>query len=322
MKQFKFTESWLDLAQFKREFQKIEVQEYPNNLHLHSPKPTVSVVLVTYQHVNFVEAAIKCVLNQKTNVSYELIIGDDQSTDGTREICIDYATRYPDKIRLQLHTRENNISVLGTPCGIFQIAYNILISRGNYLALLSGDDEWTSDVKLQRQFDFLEENPAVAMTYLPFRERRRTESGVTVGQLCRSFPMPSSVMYRNVFQRLPREFLSVLNEDNFLNAISDLHGRCVETPCAGEIVINLRDSNIWAARDNEFKARQRFNTERILYKVLGPYQSLRTRIYANQIYQFMEHLERNELAFELQKSLKLWCFFTLYRMKGFFRRTT
>jgi len=183
MKQFKFTESWLDFAQFKREFQKIEVQEYPNNLHLHSPKPIVSVVLVTYQHVNFVEAAIKCVLNQKTNVSYELIIGDDQSTDGTREICIDYATRYPDKIRLQLHTRENNISVLGTPCGIFQIAYNILISRGNYLALLSGDDEWTSDVKLQRQFDFLEENPAVAMTYLPFRERRRTESGVTV-RLC------------------------------------------------------------------------------------------------------------------------------------------
>ena len=59
--------------------------------------PVVSVCVVTYNHKHFIEQCIDGILNQKTNFPFELIIGEDDSKDGTRELCINYAEKYPDK---------------------------------------------------------------------------------------------------------------------------------------------------------------------------------------------------------------------------------
>ena len=71
----------------------------------------VSVCMITYNHEAYIAQAIEGVLTQKTNFPIELIIGEDCSTDNTREICIEYKKKYPEVIKLKL--RENNLGVIG-----------------------------------------------------------------------------------------------------------------------------------------------------------------------------------------------------------------
>ncbi len=100
---------------------------------------------------------------QKTNFQFEILLGEDASTDGTREICIEYAKKYPNKIKLFLHSRENNIKINGQQTGRFNFLYNLSSACGKYIALCEGDDYWTDPLKLQKQVDFLEANPESAM---------------------------------------------------------------------------------------------------------------------------------------------------------------
>jgi len=128
-----------------------------------SPKPKVSVCLVTFNHAPFIRQALDGVLMQETDFLIEVCIGEDKSSDGTREICITYAKRHPDKIRLFLRDRADVIFVDGKPTGRFNLVETLKACRGTYIALLDGDDYWTSPHKLQRQVDFLDQNPQVAV---------------------------------------------------------------------------------------------------------------------------------------------------------------
>ncbi|MFW5983238.1 MAG: glycosyltransferase family 2 protein, partial [bacterium] len=62
--------------------------------------PLVSVCVQTYQHAKYIEQCLDGILMQKTSFPFEVLLGEDESTDGTREICIEYAKKHPDKIRL------------------------------------------------------------------------------------------------------------------------------------------------------------------------------------------------------------------------------
>jgi glycosyltransferase involved in cell wall biosynthesis len=68
--------------------------------------PLVSVTVTAYQHVNYIKECLDGIIMQKTNFDFEIIVGEDESTDGTRELCIEYAEKYPDKIRLFLRDRK------------------------------------------------------------------------------------------------------------------------------------------------------------------------------------------------------------------------
>jgi glycosyltransferase involved in cell wall biosynthesis len=114
-------------------------------------KPTVSVCFITYNHERFVAQALEGVLMQKTNFDYEIVIGEDCSTDRTREIIKDFIKKYPEKIRLLL--RPQNIGAARNFVQTFSTC------KGRYIALLDGDDYWTSPYKLQKQVDFLESHP-------------------------------------------------------------------------------------------------------------------------------------------------------------------
>ena len=73
--------------------------------------PVVSVCVQAYQHESYIHDCIQSILSQKTNFKFEILIGEDQSSDKTRDICKDYAKKYPKVIRLFLHNRENNIRI-------------------------------------------------------------------------------------------------------------------------------------------------------------------------------------------------------------------
>jgi hypothetical protein len=115
------------------------------------PEPLVSVVLRTYDHAPFVAQAIESVLIQRAPFPFELVIGEDCSEDGTREIVRGYAERHPDLVRAVLPDRN---------VGHGQILREALeATRGSFIAYLDGDDYWTSAAKLRRQVDFLEADP-------------------------------------------------------------------------------------------------------------------------------------------------------------------
>ncbi len=86
---------------------------------------------------------------------YEIIIGDDYSTDGTREILLDYQQRYPDLITLNLQPDHDEAGIPGRRNN----TDNITSATGQYIAFLDGDDYWISTDKLQRQADFMDANP-------------------------------------------------------------------------------------------------------------------------------------------------------------------
>ena len=117
----------------------------------------VSVNCVTYNQENYIEDAIKSFLMQKTNFRYEILIHDDASTDGTKDIIRKYQEAYPDII-FPIYQRENKYSK-----GIDVTIYNKNASKGKYIALCEGDDYWIDPLKLQKQVDYMEKNPDCSM---------------------------------------------------------------------------------------------------------------------------------------------------------------
>lgn len=121
-------------------------------------EPLVSVCVQTYQHADYIKECLEGILMQKTDFAYEVIVGEDASSDGTREICKEYAARYPDKIRLFLRSRNDVVHINGKATGRFNLIENLNASRGEYIALCEGDDYWTDPFKLQGQVNFMSLN--------------------------------------------------------------------------------------------------------------------------------------------------------------------
>lgn len=134
--------------------------EYGDRIKL-PVKPVVSVCIATHQHASFIKEAIDSVLMQKVDFPYEICIGEDGSTDGTREICLEYARKHPDKIRLFLRDRSNPARN-GFTVYMFNSAATFDACRGKYIALLDGDDYWLRPDKLQMQVNQLEGDPGLA----------------------------------------------------------------------------------------------------------------------------------------------------------------
>jgi glycosyltransferase involved in cell wall biosynthesis len=108
----------------------------------------VSVHMPAFNHGPYIAQALESVLAQQVPFDYEIVVGEDCSTDDTRAIAVDYARRFPDRIRLLLHERN---------LGIFENDQRILAAcRGEYIAWLESDDYWTSPVKLHKQVALLD----------------------------------------------------------------------------------------------------------------------------------------------------------------------
>ncbi len=127
--------------------------------------PLVSISVVTYNHEAFIKTCLDSILSQRTSFDFEILIGEDNSSDDTREICKEYSNQYPEKIKLFLHDRDNVIKINGRPTGRFNFMNNIKNARGKYIAICEGDDYWTDPYKLQKQIDYLDANPDVSICF-------------------------------------------------------------------------------------------------------------------------------------------------------------
>lgn len=120
----------------------------------------ISVIVVTYNQRDTIARTLDSILAQETEASFEIVIGDDCSSDGTDTICRDYASRFPG--RIVYLRRERNMGVVGN-------YYDCIArSRGRFLADCAGDDYWTDPRKLQKQFEYLTAHPDVTMVATDF----------------------------------------------------------------------------------------------------------------------------------------------------------
>ena len=113
--------------------------------------PKLSVCFITYNHEKYIRQALESVLMQQCDFDFEVVIGNDCSTDGTTAIVEEFATRYPEKIRLNVI--EKNVGMTANWLSTVQAC------TGEYVAMLEGDDFWTDPLKLQKQVDFLDKHP-------------------------------------------------------------------------------------------------------------------------------------------------------------------
>ena len=125
-------------------------------------RPSVSALIITYNQEKSIAQAIESALMQQVNFHYEILIGEDCSTDGTRSTVQDYAAKHPGRIRALLHPQ--NLGPAHSP-GKNNFVSTLKACRGEYVALLEGDDYWIFPHKLQKQVDFLESHPECAICF-------------------------------------------------------------------------------------------------------------------------------------------------------------
>lgn len=171
--------------------------------------PKVSVVMITYGHEKYIEESINGVLSQAFNGEIELIISDDCSPDNTEAVVKNIINTHPNGhwIKYIKHTKNKG--------AIPNFVWTICESKGQYIAICEGDDYWKDPLKLQKQVDFLEENPDYSLTFHKINELTTrdenftypnpdTEETYTIEDLAKeNFIITVSVVFRKNMEILP-----------------------------------------------------------------------------------------------------------------------
>jgi glycosyltransferase involved in cell wall biosynthesis len=150
--------------------------------------PEISIVMPVFNAANFLEATLRSILSQ-TFQDFELIIVDDGSTDKSREIVQSYSDD-----RIKLLTNDHNLGIVASR------NKGCAAMSGRYYAPFDADD-LAHPEKFQKQFDFLEQNPHIAMTGC--RVKKIDEQGRPVGKPWRLKAKPEKIpaimLFRNYF---------------------------------------------------------------------------------------------------------------------------
>lgn len=218
--------------------------------------PLLSVCVICYNQAAYIRQAIDSVIKQKVNFSIGVIIADDCSTDGTREIVLDYQNRYPGLIKV-LHREKN----MGPGKNFIDLIY---AAPGKYIAYLEGDDYWTMDTKLQQQVNFLEQNPSFAICFTDCMETFSEDRGhpanflsggsgskttTTINELIfRNYIQTCTVVFRNkLFGKFPEWYKDLKMGDWPLHLLNAQYGNIKFLPIVAAVHRN-HSSGVWSSR--------------------------------------------------------------------------
>lgn len=200
--------------------------------------PLVSVAVITYNHAPFIRECLDGVLMQKTDFSFEVVIGEDCSTDNTREIIQEYVEKYPGLIKPVFHDKN-----VGGARNAYEYCYPRL--TGKYIAICEGDDYWTDPLKLQKQIDLLEKNEQIALCYHRINnvdvngkvlKEKVPEDNIYLytWQDIFHLKIPTlSVVYRNCITIDPKEMMRVKSGDYYLFGLLSSCGGAAEMGFVG-----------------------------------------------------------------------------------------
>ncbi|SFT39830.1 Glycosyl transferase family 2 [Algoriphagus locisalis] len=196
----------------------------------------VSIICNTYNHVNYISQTIESFLEQRTRFGIEILIHDDASTDGTSQVIRKFENEYPAIIK-PIYQSENQYSKGIKPA----FEYQYPRAKDKYVALCEGDDFWTDPLKLQKQIDYLEENPQYSICCTNYSEvnskgvvlkenvwrGNRLNPVITHEMILEEYKPKflTSVFRREAIKNgVPPLFYKAFNTDNFLCAIATEYG--------------------------------------------------------------------------------------------------
>lgn len=201
--------------------------------------PLVSISCITYNHEPYIRQCLDSFLMQQCDFEYEILIHDDASTDGTSDIIREYQKKYPEIIKPIIQT-ENQWSqgVRG-----IMAKFNFSRAKGKYIALCEGDDYWTDSLKLQKQVDFLEENPEYGLIggsanriyeYENFKNLHKpaviadTDFDFNTSYLISKNPLSTlTVCFRtDLINEFPKDYHKMIIKDRGLYTLLSEYGKC------------------------------------------------------------------------------------------------
>ena len=118
-------------------------------------RPGISVLICTFNQEDYIEQAVRSALAQNTSRNFEILVGDDCSTDKTVSIIKTIQDEFPEK--LFIHSSAQNE---GATRNLLRL---ISLAKGDYIAILDGDDYWNDPDKLQKQWDVITNDPSIGM---------------------------------------------------------------------------------------------------------------------------------------------------------------
>lgn len=239
----------------------------------------LSIIVPTYNHQNYIKQALDSILKQKTDYQYEVLVGEDCSTDNTRAILKEYEKEHPGF--MTVFYRNENMS--NKP--IHNSLDLKMRSKGKYLILLEGDDYWISEYKIQRQIDFLEEHKdyvAVAHNCIVVDENSNKTNEkypecnhelYTICDFCNNiFPGQSTtIMLRNYFRypycdySIMKKNLSPGDQLNIFVLVSAGNIYCIQESWSAYRHITSNGDSYSANYKYDFHKREEWNYELLKY---------------------------------------------------------
>lgn len=221
-------------------------------------KPVVSFLCTTYNQESYIGNAIKGFLEQKTSFPYEILIHDDNSMDGTKDIIEKYRLKYPNIIRC-IYQTENKYSK-----GFSTLAIAAKECKCDYIALCEGDDYWINENKIENQFDFMKSDDSISMIVSPGNlecegeilseligfhgKEPKVITAQNVLDIADQFAPTASYFLKKDYLIKSRElFIEAPVGDLFIELYSAIFGKLVYFPEVGS-VYRIRAKNSWSER--------------------------------------------------------------------------
>lgn len=137
--------------------------------------PKLSVLLVTYNHENYIRQAMDSVMMQQTDFDFEIVVADDCSQDSTIAVIEEYQAK---NHNIRILPSERNVGITRN----YQRGFGAC--RGEYIAVLEGDDYWISPNKLRTMAALLDKRPECVFC---FHRLIRLDEGSTLSAVYPTF---------------------------------------------------------------------------------------------------------------------------------------
>jgi len=141
-----------------------------------------SILVPTYNHGKYISQCLDSLVEQISDSDFEILVGEDDSTDNTRNICEEYAKNYPGLIRLFLNNRSNVIYFNGKPSGRWNLMNLLHHAKGEYIAICEGDDYWIDREKLKKQINYLDERQNLSFCFHPVNWLNESTNQISIYQ--------------------------------------------------------------------------------------------------------------------------------------------
>lgn len=276
-------------------------------------KPLVSVLVTFYNQERFVDETLTSVFEQKTKFPFEVILGDDGSSDGTMDKLKAWKDRYPEQITINVMPRDKNKKY--EP--IVRVSDNrvtmLSLAKGQYVTYLDGDDLYTDMEKLQRQVEALEKHPeCVACGHYMSVFQDGTDEKTDFTHISDKelifdadtywryvYLHSDSLMFRNVYERNVADIQRDIFDDNIIMYYFLRFGKVIYIPYNMASYRQLPKSS-WNKRSEvekyiinlaDYMDEIRINPEmakasfmRHFFEMWGLYKNRKTSIYVDETY--------------------------------------